>query len=157
MRKTTLLFLYKPKENKILLAMKKRCFGAGKWNGVGGKLNGGETIKGALVRETKEEISVTVEEADMVQVATLNFVFEEDTQGFSQQVHVFFTEKWTGDPVETEEMKPEWYDVDKLPFENMWIDDIHWLPLVLQGQKINATFNFNKMGDKILSMKIDQI
>ncbi len=45
----TLLFLRK--NNHILLAMKKRGFGADRWNGVGGKLEPGETIEQALVRE----------------------------------------------------------------------------------------------------------
>jgi 8-oxo-dGTP pyrophosphatase MutT (NUDIX family) len=56
MRNTTLLFLVKKQDNKItdvLLAMKKRGFGAGRWNGVGGKLGEGETIEQAVIRESK--------------------------------------------------------------------------------------------------------
>jgi len=155
-QKTTLLFLYKPKEKKILLAMKKRSFGNGKWNGVGGKLEKGESIKGSLRRETQEEIIVIVKEDDMIQVATLDFFFK-DNPGWNQQSHVFFTEKWEGEPAETEEMRPMWYDTDSLPFDSMWIDDPNWLPLVLQGKKLNATFNFNKTGDEILEMKIEEI
>lgn len=44
------------KENQILLAMKKRGFGAGKWNGAGGKINAGETIEEATTREVDEEL-----------------------------------------------------------------------------------------------------
>ena len=43
MKISTLCFLVK--DNQILLAMKKRGFGEGKWNGVGGKVNPGETIE----------------------------------------------------------------------------------------------------------------
>ena len=153
MNKTTLLFLYKPKEKKILLAMKKRSFGKGKWNGVGGKLSDGETIKEALVRETKEEINVIVNQDDLVQVATIDFSFQNNSD-WNQQAHVFFVEKWNGNPMESEEMNPKWYHVDSLPYENMWIDDSHWLSLVLEGKKINATFLFNKTGDEIIEMKI---
>lgn len=53
---TTLLLLRK--ENKILLAMKKRGFGAGKYNGVGGKLEKSETPEEAMIREAKEEINI---------------------------------------------------------------------------------------------------
>ena len=53
----TLLFLRR--NDEILLAMKKRSFGKGNWNGVGGKLDTGETIKQAMIRETEEEIGVT--------------------------------------------------------------------------------------------------
>lgn len=156
MKKTTLLFLYKPKEQKILLAMKKRSFGKGKWNGVGGKLNEEETIKEALVRETREEINIVVNQDDLTQVATLNFSFKNNPD-WNQQSHVFFTEKWSGEPSESEEMNPKWYSTDSLPFENMWVDDIHWLPLVLKGKKINANFLFNETGDKIIDMAINEV
>ena len=72
-------------------------------------------------------------------------------------VRILYTEKWEGEPTETEEMIPAWYSIEKLPYENMWVDDIHWLPLVLNGKKINAAFNFNKTGDKIISMKVEEI
>lgn len=155
-RKTTLLFLLKPAENKILLAMKKRGFGVGKWNGVGGKLAEGETVKGALIRETLEEIQVTVDPDDLNEVATIAFNFK-DKKEFNQVCHVFSAEKWQGQPKETEEMNPKWYDTNALPYESMWIDDIHWLPRVIQGEKLQANFHFNKEGDKILDMKIEQV
>ena len=41
--------------SKILLGMKKRGHGVGKWNGFGGKVEKGETIEEAARRETKEE------------------------------------------------------------------------------------------------------
>lgn len=60
MKKTTLC--YPTKDGKILLAMKKRGFGEGKWNGPGGKLQKGETAEDACRCETLEEIGVTVGE-----------------------------------------------------------------------------------------------
>ena len=56
--RTTLCLLIK--DNKILLPIKKRGFGKGKNNGVGGKLEDGETELEAMIRETKEEIGVDV-------------------------------------------------------------------------------------------------
>ena len=50
------------KDHKILLGMKKRGFGAGRWNGFGGKLKERETIEEALRRETKEEAGVESKE-----------------------------------------------------------------------------------------------
>ena len=46
------------KNDEILLAMKKRGFGVGKFNGVGGKLIIGETPEMAMLRETKEEMGL---------------------------------------------------------------------------------------------------
>ena len=154
MRQCNLVFLIKPTEQKILLAMKKRGFGVGKWNGVGGKVQGAETIKEAAIREAREEISVELKENDLAGVAIIDFSFENKPE-FDQQVHVFFTEKWQGEPVESEEMKPEWYSYDELPYKEMWLDDIYWLPQVLAGEKINAKFVFNENGSKIISQKVD--
>lgn len=38
------------KDNRLLLGMKKRGFGKGRWNGFGGKVQGGETIIEAAKR-----------------------------------------------------------------------------------------------------------
>lgn len=138
----TLVYVFK--EDKILLAMKKRGFGAGKLNGVGGKLEIGETVLQAAVRETREEVNLTLKEEDLKQVAVINFHFIDETGGLKeeQNVHVFFTHKFDGEPTETEEMKPEWFTVSEAPFEKMWEDDIHWLPLALKGRTLEAQFQF---------------
>lgn len=153
MRQCTLVFLTKPTEQKILLAMKKRGFGVGKWNGVGGKLQDNETIKEAAIRESREEISVELNQDDLVNVAVIDFFFENKKE-FDQQVHVFFTEKWQGYPTESEEMKPEWFLHTTIPFDSMWLDDIHWLPRALGGEKIKAKFVFNESGSTIISQEI---
>ena len=40
----------------MLLGMKKRGFGTGKWNGFGGKVEVGETVADAAQRELEEEV-----------------------------------------------------------------------------------------------------
>ena len=154
MRQCTLVFLIKPAEQKILLAMKKRGFGVGKWNGVGGKLQEEETLKDAAIRETREEIAVEIKSEDLNNVAIIDFFFENKKE-FDQQVHVFFAQNWQGDPAESEEMKPEWYTYSTLPLDKMWIDDVHWLPRALAGEKIKAKFVFNESGSRILSQNIE--
>jgi ADP-ribose pyrophosphatase YjhB (NUDIX family) len=136
--------------------MKKRGFGIGKWNGVGGKLQNDETVKDAAIRETLEEIAVKINHDDLVNVAIIDFFFENKKE-FDQQVHIFFTEKWQGDPTESEEMKPQWYLYSDLPFDQMWIDDPHWLPRVLAGEKIKAKFVFDESGSHILSQKVETL
>ena len=49
LRKCSLLFLRNGE--KILLAMKKKGFGEGKYNGVGGKQEKGEDIEQTAIRE----------------------------------------------------------------------------------------------------------
>ncbi len=134
--------------DKILLAMKKRRFGEGKWNGVGGKLEPGETIEQAAIRETQEEINVTIDE--MHPVGVLYFTQEPYLNNNSNvDVHVFVADKWTGEPVETEEMKPQWFNVDDVPFDNMWPDDPFWLPYVIEGKTVEGDFLFNEAFDLV--------
>ena len=153
MKNTTLLFLYKPEEKQILLAMKKRGFGKGRWNGVGGKLQGEETIREAVLRETEEEISVRVHPANLTQVAILDFSFTH-APDWNQQVHVFFVTKWEGEPCESEEMRPKWFPTTHLPFADMWPDDIFWLPEVIAGERIRAAFVFGE-NDTITHQNIE--
>ena len=53
------LFREEEGERQLLLGRKKRGFGEGKWNGFGGKLEPGETVEEAAVRELQEESGVT--------------------------------------------------------------------------------------------------
>lgn len=132
----TLTLLFLRKGNHILLAMKKRGFGEGRWNGVGGKLEEGESIEAAMRREAQEEISVTPTQYE--QVAELHF--DEYFKGVPaiMNVHVFIASAWDGEPAESEEMRPEWFAVDQIPYDDMWPDDPYWLPQVLAGHKITA-------------------
>ncbi|MCL4396935.1 8-oxo-dGTP diphosphatase [Candidatus Parvarchaeota archaeon] len=123
--------------------MKKRGFGAGKLNGVGGKVEKGESITDALVRETKEEINVNLKEFE--KVAVINFYFKNNPvdKDFNQRAHVFIAYRWDGEPAESEEMAPQWIDIKRLPLEKMWSDDKYWLPEIISGKKLIASFLFN--------------
>jgi hypothetical protein len=41
-------------------------------------------------------------------------------------------------------MKPKWFSSDQLPYEQMWPDDKHWLPLVLAGKRVQGEFQFDE-------------
>jgi len=142
MIQATLCILIKDKE--VLLAMKKKGFGQGKWNGVGGKFDAGKGDKDIIdtaVRETKEEIGVDVKNSEKVAVLSFYFPYKEE---WNQDVHVFLVKEWQGEPSESEEMSPKWFEADKVPFDKMWDDDKHWLPHILEGKKIKANFIFKE-------------
>jgi mutator protein MutT len=145
----TLLFLRRDEE--ILLAMKKRGFGAGRYNGVGGKVESGETIEQALARESREEIGVTP--MNYRQVAEHDFVKNSKTNPFHMYVHVYLCDEWQGEPTETDEMLPKWFDMAAIPYDKMWADDSIWLPHVLAGKKVYGEFTFNE-DDSILSHNV---
>eukprot|EP00729_Bicosta_minor_P028396 gene28396-12164_t len=60
-KRLTLILLRELETSRILLGMKKRGFGAGKWNGFGGKVEVGETIVEGAVREMQEESGLVVQ------------------------------------------------------------------------------------------------
>jgi 8-oxo-dGTP diphosphatase / 2-hydroxy-dATP diphosphatase len=152
MRKiSTLCLLYQ--HPKILLGMKKRGFGMGRWNGFGGKLEPGETIEQAAKREMLEESGVRV--SNLIEVGNLDFKFENKPDEILE-VHIFRTEDYSGEPVEGEEMKPQWFNIDEIPFKDMWPDDKYWMPLFLQKKKFKGHFLFGP-GDSVLDYKLEEV
>ncbi len=124
-------------KTQILLAMKKRGFGKGKWNGAGGKPQDNESIKETTVRETEEETGITPTE--LKEVGIVHFYYSAN-ENWNQEVHVFKCKKWTGDIAETEEMLPKWFNLNDIPYSKMWPDDSHWLPKLLAGEIFEAEF-----------------
>ena len=132
----TLLFLRRDAE--VLLAMKLRGFGAGRWNGVGGKLEEGESLEQGLVREAREEVGVIPTRYEKVADLTFDEYFKGEPA--LMHVHVYVATKWDGVPTKSEEMDPKWFEISKIPYETMWADDPYWLPQVLDGEKVVADF-----------------
>lgn len=151
MQDATLVFLLR--DNQILLGYKKQRFGAGKWNGFGGKLHDGEAIASAAAREMFEESSVVVAPDDLTPVARIEFFFPFKTE-WNQIVHAFIATRWQGEPVESDEMLPQWFATHAIPFDKMWADDQHWLPLVLQGKRIEASFTFDADNETISAANV---
>jgi 8-oxo-dGTP pyrophosphatase MutT (NUDIX family) len=152
LRQATLCFLIK--DRQILLAMKKRGFAAGKWNAAGGKpVDGDKTIEATAKREMFEEVVVTPRK--LKKVAVLNFYFEAQSD-WNQQVIVFVTDSWSGIPKETGEMAPKWFNLNEIPYGQMWDDDILWLPKVLDGKIIEGNFLFDE-NQKMLEHDVREI
>ena len=141
LRDVTLCYLVSG--NKVLIAMKKRGFGQGKLNGVGGKAKEGESIEQAMLRETAEEIGVRLKSYRKAGTIDFYFTVSSEDKDWNQRVHVFIADKWEGEPSESEEMKPEWVDKDKIPLDRMWPDDRYWLAKALGGKRIRAAFLFD--------------
>ncbi len=137
---------------KVLLGMKKRGFGTGRWNGFGGKVAEGETIEDAAKRELKEEAGINVQ--DLNKVGIIEFEFQGNPEIL--EVHIFRSEHFSGEPTESEEMKPEWFNADAIPFDKMWPDDIHWIPLFLDGKKFKGKFLFGE-GDLIIEQELIEV
>jgi len=128
-------------EDKVLLGLKGRGVGQGKIVAVGGGVEEAETIREAAIRETIEEIGVAPN--NPIAVADLNFVFPYKHE-YSMHVFVYLSQSWSGEILATDELEPRWFEIQNLPFEQMWADAPYWLPRVLAGEKLKAEFFYDK-------------
>jgi 8-oxo-dGTP diphosphatase/2-hydroxy-dATP diphosphatase len=125
-------------DTHILLGMKKRGFGVGRWNGFGGKIALGESIEEAARRELREECGLEAEVLEHRGIIRSEYATHPDML----EIHVFDVIKYHGTPVESEEVRPSWFKLTDIPFDKMWPDDRHWLPLFLEGKRIDGRFYF---------------
>jgi len=114
--------------------------GFAKWvlNWVGGKQEWNESIEECMIREAKEDIWIDILNQEKIWI--LNFYFYEKTE-WNQAVHLFEILEFSWEIIESEEIRPFWFDLDKIPYEKMWEDDIYWLPRILAWEK-NIEYNF---------------
>lgn len=133
----TLMFIVR--DGQILLIEKKRGLGAGKINGPGGKIDPGETPLQAVIRETQEELMITPLEPR--KIGELRFVMSMCPDILC---HVYRADSFEGTPTETDEATPVWTTLDAIPYERMWEDDRHWLPLLIEDKTFIGNFIFEE-------------
>ncbi len=140
----------------ILLGLKKKKFGKGKWNGFGGGLNNGETLSDCVIRETKEEANIIIINPILMGRILFKFLAEKEQDHL---VYFFKAEEYCGTPKETEEMRAQWFNENQIPYNQMWPDDKYWLPFLLKNDKFVGEFNFGAKGidsyrlNKVLEVK----
>lgn len=142
----TLVFVVR--EGSILLIRKKRGLGAGKINGPGGRLNPGESPLECGIREVREELHITP--LGLRKSGENLFQF---TDGYSIHVYVFVAADLQGEPTETEEAIPLWAPVTDIPYDEMWEDDVLWIPLLLSGTHFKGRYIFD--GDVMLDHDLE--
>jgi len=138
------------RDGQVLLIRKKRGLGAGKINGPGGRVEAGETALESAIREMQEEVGLTP--TGLEQIGELHFHF---LDGYKLRVAVFAASGCHGNMIETDEATPMWTDLDQIPYDDMWQDDAHWLPLLLERKRFRGYFVFN--GDSLLSYRVEKM
>lgn len=155
MKPTTLCFPVNAK-GELLLGMKKRGFGMGKYNGFGGKINTGETFRQCAVRELWEETSLLAKPEDLQAIAFLDFRFPYSPE-LTHIGYVYLVKVFEGIPLESEEMAPSWFTPENLPFDTMWKGDRSWLPLLLEGKNVSGYVTFGQDNDSVIEMEFKEV
>lgn len=138
----------------VLLGQKKRGFGQGLYVGFGGKIEAGETVEEAAVREVEEETGLRATVDALHAAGELEFYFPA-RPAWDHHVHVFVVSQWQGQARETEEMRPEWFALDSIPYLQMWDDAAYWLPRVLAGQVVRGTFWYQDDNETVGRVRFD--
>ncbi len=150
--KATLCYIFKG--DKVLLLRKaKGLFGEGKWNAPGGRMEKGESPFDTAIREVYEETGLKIEKPELMGVILFYFG-REKKEPPNWKVYVFRTEKFEGKLKHSREGKLKWFNIKKLPYDNMWEDDRFWLPVLLSGRKFFARFFFDAKVEKLLNFEI---
>lgn len=111
------VYLILVKDNKILLMRRFNTgYNDGNYSLPAGHLEGNESMKNAMVRETAEETGLTIQPEDLV----LAHVIHQKTESIdNERLDLFFTPKdWQGNPKIVEPNKCDeigWFPLDKLP------------------------------------------
>jgi 8-oxo-dGTP diphosphatase len=134
----------------VLLGLKRTGFGTGKIVGIGGHVEPGESEAEAVVREVREETGVTVRQEDLADAGVVQFVFPAKP-AWDMHTRLFTARRWVGEPEESDEITPQWFQTGILPVDRMWQDADHWLPVVLEGGRVNVVVTLNSDNETVAS------
>lgn len=151
-----LCLIENPDTHQFLMVKNLRGMNKGFYNFSGGKMNFGEDIREALVREVKEETNLDLEGAKFI--GRIDVVpadvkkVRADTKDV--QVYVFYSNKYKGkERAADDEVELHWFDKDEIPFAAMRDNDKVWVPEVLQGNMVNMKFFRDENGNLVRVQK----
>lgn len=114
----------------------------GKWNGLGGKFEAGETPEECVTREILEESGLSIRNPKLCGLLMFpNF------KGIDWYVFVFTATDFTGELIDSPEGRLEWIPDEKMPGLNLWESDHIFMPWIQQGEFFSAKFEYE--GDKM--------
>jgi len=132
----TVCYCLKPKENLVLLGLKKDRYGKGFWVGFGGHWEPDESIRDCCLREVKQESGLLLKKVfrnGIINIVNHQFKSEID-------LYVFSSENFSGEPKANlkEILQCKWFPYDSLP-PNMWANDNTLLPWLFTGETFVGT------------------
>ena len=110
----------------------------GKWNGLGGKFEPGETPEECAIREIEEESGLRVVKPRLHGVITFpGFYADEDWY-----TYLFTAREFSGEMIDSDEGVLQWIDDDKVLDLNLWPGDRIFIPWLDRPDFFSGKFNY---------------
>lgn len=150
MKMTTLCYIEKEGKYLMLHRVKKHHdINAGKWIGVGGHVENGETPEECLLREVKEETGLTLTAYRLRGLVTfLSDACEPEL------MCVFTADAFDGELIECDEGELAWVDKSKVLALPTWEGDRVFLERLLSGDERFFSIKLRYEGDRLVEKKI---
>ncbi|MBM4170488.1 MAG: 8-oxo-dGTP diphosphatase [Ignavibacteria bacterium] len=133
---------YVMNKNRTLMihrTKKKNDYHEGKWNGLGGKFDSGESPEECAIREVREESGLIVEKPKLKGFITFP-MFDNVKDWY---VFVFTFNEFKGELIESNEGRLDWIPNEKLIELNLWEGDQIFIPWLFQDKFFSAKFNYS--------------
>ncbi len=139
MKLATLCYIKKNGRTLMLHRVKKKDdVHEGKWNGLGGKFEPGESPEDCVIREIREESGLKIKSPSLKGVLTFpGFAKDEDWYVF-----VFTASQFTGRLIDSSEGNLEWVPDRDLLKLNLWEGDRVFLPLLKRRGHFSGKFHY---------------
>ena len=150
MKMTTLCYIEKEGKYLMLHRVKKHHdINAGKWIGVGGHVENGETPEECLLREEKEETGLVLTAYRLRGLVTfLSDVCEPEL------MCVFTADAFDGEMIECDEGELAWVEKSDVLALPTWEGDRVFLERLLSGDERFFSIKLRYEGDKLVEKKI---
>lgn len=138
--KVVATLVFPVKNDTVVLARKTRKIGVGLWNGWGGAVEDGETIRQCAKREFEDESGLQANLEDLEYVGKVTFHNQRgDGRKFDVEVHMFLLKNWQRNLKPNPEMEnPTFWPISDLPYKDMMPSDKDWLSIVLAGECVDG-------------------
>ncbi len=152
MKLATLCYIIDKEHNKTLMlhrVKKENDYHEGKWNGLGGKFEDGESPEDCVIREIKEEAGL-----NLISPMMRGFIAFPLFDGIEDwHVFVFTADNFTGELIDSKEGNLEWIPSDKITGLNLWDGDKIFLEWLNQEKFFSAKFVYEK--GKFINYKVN--
>ncbi|OGU85292.1 MAG: DNA mismatch repair protein MutT [Ignavibacteria bacterium RBG_16_35_7] len=141
MKLATLCYVINKKNDCTLMihrTKKINDYHLGKWNGLGGKFESGESPEECAIREIKEESGLVVKNITMKGIITFP-MFDGIEDWY---VFLFVANEFSGELIDSNEGNLKWIQNKKLTEINLWEGDKIFIPWLFKDKFFSAKFNY---------------